>query len=197
MRGIPRTIATPADLDYMFQLATVGKQLPKKMKPAAEIAQLMDSFVINDRNVMAGGALSREPLTADVVFTEVFPAGRERTENEFAECLRRMLAQQYHRVRIISVDGNKVTTMYFPEITSARRTEDGHEVVTYEHIEASEDSEERIGEDGMVYDFTVISLSAPPFDPGWLSVHMPDNQLTRSGFDPAKIQNMLEVLTNA
>jgi len=176
MRGIPRIIQTPDDLDNLFSMYTAGKNVKgnKKIKPSPMVASLIS------------------------VFDESLPEESKVDEAEFATCLRRLLGQQYHRVRIIGTERNKVTTMYFPEIEQVSKTQEGQDVVDYIHIEAPEDSEERMDAgDGVSYEFTEITLSAAPSDSKWLAVHMPDNQLTRMGFDPAKIQEMLEVLNNA
>ncbi|MCL2215382.1 MAG: hypothetical protein FWB91_00045 [Defluviitaleaceae bacterium] len=187
MQGIPRNIATPADLEYLFQLTTAGKQFAKKTKPTPVVADLMASFS-ND----AGLA-----MTPDVIFRDVFPAGREETEVELAGCLRRMLAQQFHRVPTVENKGATIKTRYFPEVELCERTEEGYRILGFDHIEAAEDSPEREGSEGAVYEYTEITLSSALADGDPLSAHLTDNRLTRSGFDPALIQSMLEVLTNA
>ena len=176
MRGIPRNIQTPADLDNLFQQYAAGKQV--RLKGKAKLS----------------------PAIADLMMTldENLPEESKIDGNELTGCIRRLLGRQYHRVRILEIEGNKLTTMHFPEITHANRTEEGHEIVTYEHIEASEDSESTMeAGEGTVYETTILTLSAAPSDTEWLSVYMPDNHLTRMGFNVAKIQEMLEVLTNA
>jgi len=175
MRGIPRSIQTPADLDYLFDVYTDGKKAKGTTK-ARQTPEVM-SFI--------------------KAFDEVFPE-EDNNEKQLVECLRRLLGQQYHRVRIIAAEGNNITTMFFPEISQATRTEEGHEIIQFEHIKTLENNEENDGDgENVEHETTLITLSAVPTDPEWLSVHMPDNQLLRSGFDPVKIQEMLEVLTNA
>jgi len=176
MRGIPRNIQTPDDLDNLFQMFTAGQKIKEnnKIKPSPAVASLIS------------------------VFDENLPEESKIGANELETCIRRLLGMQYHRVRILTTEGNKITTMFFPEVTKAKKTDEGHEVVTYQHVETPEDSEERMAAgDSTVYETTLITLSATPTDTKWLAVYMPDNQLTRMGFDPAKIENMLEVLTNA
>jgi len=184
MRGIPRNIQTPEDLNLLFEVLTKGKEAKATIKAAKT----------NPRSRMV--QIAPQILNLAAAYDDTFPKGQPESTSELEICLRRLLGQQYHRARIVSVDGKKVTTLYFPEIEKASKTEDGRNIIKFEHIKALEDSELGI-DGGEIYEFTETTLSAAPSDLMWLSVHMPDNHLTRMGLDSKKIEELLEVLTNA
>jgi hypothetical protein len=112
--------------------------------------------------------------------------------SEVAELVRTLLARQYHTVRIVSVDGAKVTTRYFPECQKGASTACGLSVKSVAHVEDSESEG-----DSVSYSETIITLSKAPADDVMLSVFMEENFLTRNSFDIDEIIEILEVLENA
>ena len=171
MREMPRTIQTPADLELLFDMALKPRQ-KEEAAPVAAMAANLSAFTGLEKNLSAETSIERRQLARE---------------------LRRLLGLQYHRVPILSTSGKKVTTRYFPEIANASVTADGQKVTGFTHIEA-QDTTDDAGSDGTTYETTDITLSAAPTNKEWLSVHMPDNQLVRKGFDPVKIKAMLETL---
>jgi hypothetical protein len=81
--------------------------------------------------------------------------------------------------------------MYFAECEPGATTEDGLTVKKVEHIE-SEDPD-----GGMQFSETKITLSKAPSDTSVFSLYMPDNFLTRNGFDLEEINYILGVLEDA
>ena len=175
MREMPRTIQTPADLEFLFSMACNKSSKQGAAPAAAPIA------------AMAAGLNVRTGLDESL-------AAETSIESELlARELKRLIGLQYHRVPILATSGKKVTTRYFPEIADATATADGQKIVSFSHIETLDTSEDSDA-DGTMYETTEITLSAAPSNKEWLSVHMPDNRLVRKGFDPAKITAMLETL---
>jgi hypothetical protein len=115
-----------------------------------------------------------------------------------AEKIESLLAMQYYQTPILSIDGETVTTRYFPEVAVGATTEDGLTVEDVQHIEPPQDEaadEQGGGAEGMGYTETKITLSAAPADGAtMLSIYKDDNFLTENGFDVAEINYILGVL---
>ena len=171
MREMPRTIQTPADAELLFEMA-LRPRLKEEAAPVTAMEGNLSAFTGLDENLTTETSIEGKQLARE---------------------LQRLLGLQYHRVPILNTSGKKVTTHFFPEIAIATATAEGQKITGFRHIEAVDSSEDS-GSDGTTYETTEITLSAAPANKEWLSVHMPDNQLVRKGFDPAKIVNMLESL---
>ena len=171
MREMPRTIQTPADLELLFDMASKSKQ-KEEAAPVAAMAANFSASTGLEKNLSAETSIEGRQLARE---------------------LRRLLGLQYHRVPILSTNGKKVTTHYFPEIADATVTADGQKITNFTHIETINTSGDSDTE-GSSYETTEITLATVPTNKEWLSVYMPDNRLARKGFDPAKITAMLEAL---
>ena len=113
---------------------------------------------------------------------------------KLAEKTRSLLALQYHSVPIVSVDGAKVITRYFPEVSKGDSTEGGLTVKGVNHIESDESPDSETTQ----YETTEITLSkAPTEGAATLSIYKAENHLVQNGFDIAEINYILGVLDNA
>jgi len=137
MRGIPRIIQTPTDLQNLFAMAQNG-ELDKKSLASR----------CND-----------------------------------------LLAKQYHTVPILSADGAKITTYYFPECKVNTTTSEGLTVKSVKHIEDPEPEGE-----GVQYSQTEITLSKAPADKATLSILLDDNFLKHNKFDLDELNYIRGVL---
>ena len=171
MREMPRTIQTPADAELLFEMA-LKPRLKEEAAPVTAMVGNLSAFTGLDESLSTKTSIEGRQLARE---------------------LRRLLGLQYHRVPILNTNGKKVTTRFFPEIAIATATAEGQKITNFTHIEAHDITEDS-GTDGTTYETTEITLSAAPANKEWLSVHMPDNQLVRKGFDPEKITAMLETL---
>jgi len=107
---------------------------------------------------------------------------------ELAERVRSLLGLQYHNVPAINVDGAKVTTGYFAEVSKDDVTAEGFTVKKVEHKKDPD------GEDD-AYAETVVTLSeAAPEGFRVLSIFVANNPLVLHGFDVEEIKYILGVL---
>jgi len=111
-------------------------------------------------------------------------------KNEVVERCNALLAEQYHRVPILSVKGTEVKTNYFPECTKGAVTTEGLTVSKIEHIED-------IYHDGpgKMFSESIITLSKAPTDKTVLSIIMEDNFLTQNNFKLEEINFIKGALT--
>jgi hypothetical protein len=108
---------------------------------------------------------------------------------EVAVLVRSLWNRQFHNTRIVSVDGVKVVTRYFPEVKENDTTRDGITIKGVKHIESEEEENQ--------FEETHITLSKAPTDKEVLSVFMEQNFLSENDFDVERVKTILEVLDNA